>query len=303
MGSGYGRWVLPMAIGGATNVRLHPQTIPHPHWRSRQMTWRMKSLMKRKILHHTGLIHCTINWLRILSVSFSIIWMPIYTKSMWVLCSPSLMIWITHGSLLISGSRDRNFLIFCARTVNNLRRMAMIRLRVSVTVCLSTLSSAILALCEFTDTHSVWWPGLYINSCVGVFLCVLCWAVIASVLLRLRMWHSFWRTNAIQITALVPEAQAIEIAAFLKKRVMISGHPLCFWKPRHSYMFLCVSLAIPLHVSWESDFLYMRFWFLWWVLICSYNIRCVALIFHGVRWMTRLAQVSARTIGSYDNRW
>ena len=43
--------------------------------------------------------------------------------------------------------------MFCAKPVNNLRRMAMIRLRVSGTVCLSTLSSAILALCEFTDTQ------------------------------------------------------------------------------------------------------------------------------------------------------
>ena len=59
------------------------------------------------------------------------------------------------GVFLISESHDKNFLMFCARPVNNLRRMAMIRLRVSGTVCLSTLSSAILALCEFTDTQRV----------------------------------------------------------------------------------------------------------------------------------------------------
>ena len=46
------------------------------------------------------------------------------------------------------------------------------------------------------------------------------------------------RTNAIQITALAPEAQAIEIAAFLKRRVVISGHSYYVSENRASYMFL-----------------------------------------------------------------
>ena len=46
------------------------------------------------------------------------------------------------------------------------------------------------------------------------------------------------RTNAIQVTALAPEAQAIEIAAFLKRRVVISGHSYYVVENRASYMFL-----------------------------------------------------------------
>ena len=114
----------------------------------------------------------------------------LYTKSMWVLCSPSLMIWITHGSLLISESHDRHFLMFCAKPVNNLRRMAMIRLRVSGTVCLSTLSSALLALCEFTDTQPMrsilcWFSGAWLGFCVAAIV----WCMPATFSLAFALWH------------------------------------------------------------------------------------------------------------------
>ena len=92
MGSGIRRWVLAMVIGGATTVRFHPQTILQHHWRTRQMTRRVKSLTKSLlILRHARLIHWTINWLRIVSVLYLALNMDAYKKSMWVLCSPSLL--------------------------------------------------------------------------------------------------------------------------------------------------------------------------------------------------------------------
>ena len=47
-----------------------------------------------------------------------------------------------------------------------------------------------------------------------------------------------------------------------------------FLKTVPAICFFCVSLVIPLHVSYESDFLYMCFCFLWWVLVLlQYSMR------------------------------
>ena len=116
----------------------------------------------------------------------------------------------------------------------------MIRLMVSGTVCLSTLSSALLALCEFTDAQRGGQVCIIVIICADVFFVSCAGRSLQTCFFGSGCDISFdlLRTNAIQITALAPEAQAIEIAAFLKRRVVISGHSYYVSENRASYMFL-----------------------------------------------------------------
>lgn len=88
----------------------------------------------------------------------------------------------------------------------------MIRLMVSGTVCLSTLSSALLALCEFTDAQRGGQVCIIVILCADVFFVSCAGRSLQTCFFGSGCDISFepLRANAIQITALVPEAQAIE---------------------------------------------------------------------------------------------
>ena len=83
---------------------------------------------------------------------------------------------------------------------------------VSGTVCLSTLSSALLALCEFTDAQRGGQVCIIVILCADVFFVSCAGRSLQTCFFGSGCDISFepLRANAIQITALVPEAQAIE---------------------------------------------------------------------------------------------